>query len=558
MNIRELVTRSAISGSIAAVSFLAVRGLIKALTERRRVACQNGQYMLAVRDFGERHDVREFVQPHDAQVQALYQEIGPDAWQCYRWVCENISYAREMGEFWQYPYETLARGSGDCFTEDTKIVTLNPEGRYEAKPIAELSHHEGYQALSYDFGEQRFCFQPIIDFIPKGYRSVYRVSLRNGTSFKCTLDHRFFADDGEPISLSSINRNQTIYCARRIPALNWNSHITSDELWLSGLYLAEGYPKQHGSTCLCLANDNPTIQTNVIKCLDRLGMSYSPPTRKRHAYITIRKQNRASKAGYVKKRLLEMGSNSMDKHMPDEFLSLNRKQLVTLLEGFIRGDGYYPKRGKIHQPVRFSTKPRGNRPKPRLMHSTSSSNLASQIRLAPLILGRPIYTYYQKHHGGVGKHPIWRLYENNNSRFNKPTLHDLSHVSIKSVEPCGEEPVYDITVANTHNFLLADTSVLAHNCEDTSLLLASLLNNFSTSYVVLGEYLGYGHAWVQLDNQIFETTLSSPIIVNDPANYCAHAYFNEKIAIELWSGALEELFQLRRNELAKLRLIAGT
>lgn len=430
MNIRELVTRSAISGSVGAVSFLAVRGLINLLTQKRHVAYHNGQYMLAVRDFGEWHDVREFVQPHDAQVQALYQEIGPDAWQCYRWVCENISYAREMGEFWQYPYETLARGSGDCFTEDTKIVTLNPEGRYEAKPIAELSHHEGYQALSYDFGEQRFCFQPIIDFIPKGYRSVYRVSLRNGTSFKCTLDHRFFADDGEPISLSSINRNQTIYCARRIPALNWNSHITSDELWLSGLYLAEGYPKQHGSTCLCLANDNPTIQTNVIKCLDR--------------------------------------------------------------------------------------------------------------------------------HGGVGKHPIWRLYENNNSRFNKPTLHDLSHVSIKSVEPCGEEPVYDITVANTHNFLLADTSVLAHNCEDTSLLLASLLNNFSTSYVVLGEYLGYGHAWVQFDNQIFETTLSSPIIVNDPANYFAHAYFNEQIAIELWSGALEELFQIRRNELAKLRFIAGT
>ena len=75
---------------------------------------------------------------------------------------------------------------------------------------------------------------------------------------------------------------------------------------------------------------------------------------------------------------------------------------------------------------------------------------------------------------------------------------------------------------------------------------------------MLGKYLGYGHAWVQLDDQIFETTLASPIIVNDPANYCAHAYFNEQIAMELWAGALEELFQIRTNELAKLRLIAGT
>jgi len=522
----------------------------------QRVYYQDGEYLVSVR-YGAWHDLREFITPDDPAVLEVYSQVGQDAWQLFDFVCREISYRHDRrGEFWQLPRETLARRRGDCFTEDTKVLVVNPQGRYESKPIVELEHFDGFQAVSYDLFHQKIVTRPITNFMARGYRCVYRISLRNGTSFKSTLDHRFFSPNRSAVRPRSFRRNQSLLCARKIPPLDWNSHITDNELWLSGIYLAEGYPKQRGSTTLCIANDSLTIQRKVTECLEQLGMPYSPPSRKHHAYITILKPVGDSKAGFVKKRLLQMGTCSLDKDMPDEFLSLSRKQLNILLEGYVTGDGYYPRPSKIGRPRNFATRTRSNRPKPRLEHTTSSTKLAEQIRLAHLILGRPVYTYFQENHGGSGHNPIWRLYENTNSWFNKATLRDLSKVSVRSIEPCGEEPVYDITVDGTHNFLLADSAVLAHNCEDTSLLLCSMLRNFSDAKVTLGNYQGYGHAWCQQNGQILETTYTSARPVTDPQDYCPYCMFNEIEVIELWPGALDDIFSLGRDESTKLNLMA--
>lgn len=95
------------------------------------------------------------------------------------------------------------------------------------------------------------------------------------------------------------------------------------------------------------------------------------------------------------------------------------------------------------------------------------------------------------------------------------------------------------------------------DCDDTSILLASLLRNFTDAYVVAGTYRGYGHAWVSTNNQILETTLIEPIVVDDPWNYRPYVYFNEREVIEIWPGALQELMGVERNASRKLRLIAS-
>jgi len=94
------------------------------------------------------------------------------------------------------------------------------------------------------------------------------------------------------------------------------------------------------------------------------------------------------------------------------------------------------------------------------------------------------------------------------------------------------------------------------DCEDTSLLLCSLLRNFTDAYTVLGNYGGYGHAWCEYNRQVMETTYTSARPVPDPQDYCPYCMFNEFEAIELWPGALEELFALRRDEATKLGLMA--
>lgn len=94
------------------------------------------------------------------------------------------------------------------------------------------------------------------------------------------------------------------------------------------------------------------------------------------------------------------------------------------------------------------------------------------------------------------------------------------------------------------------------DCEDTSILLTSLLRNFTNAYVALGSFQGYGHAWVAKEGQIYETTYTRARPVPDSEDYCPYCYFNESELIELWPGALDEVFDLQRNEKLKLNLMA--
>lgn len=95
------------------------------------------------------------------------------------------------------------------------------------------------------------------------------------------------------------------------------------------------------------------------------------------------------------------------------------------------------------------------------------------------------------------------------------------------------------------------------DCEDTSLLLCSLLRNFSDAHVALGGFQGWGHAWVVNKGEILEATYTNARRVPDPGDYCPYVYFDEQEVIELWPGALGEVFELGRNEKQKLELMAG-
>ena len=94
------------------------------------------------------------------------------------------------------------------------------------------------------------------------------------------------------------------------------------------------------------------------------------------------------------------------------------------------------------------------------------------------------------------------------------------------------------------------------DCEDASILLASLLKNFSDAHVILGSYRGWGHAWVAKEGEILEATYSQARAVPDPDNYKGLVAFNDGEVIESYPGALREVFNIRRNEEVKLNLMA--
>ena len=100
---------------------VAIGLLGRAFTERR-VYAQDGQYLVPVR-YGQLHDIRDFVQPDNPDVVAVYSQYGPDPWSLYDFVCRNIDYRRDVGEFWQTPSETL-QGYGDCEDSANLLTSL--------------------------------------------------------------------------------------------------------------------------------------------------------------------------------------------------------------------------------------------------------------------------------------------------------------------------------------------------------------------------------------------------------------------------------------------------
>lgn len=96
------------------------------------------------------------------------------------------------------------------------------------------------------------------------------------------------------------------------------------------------------------------------------------------------------------------------------------------------------------------------------------------------------------------------------------------------------------------------------DCDDSANLLTSLLRAAGfNAYTAVGTYRGLGHAWTMLDGDILETTFTYAHDVPDPHHYVLYAMFNDQEVIEMWPGALNQLFTMaRRNELLKLNFMA--
>jgi len=95
------------------------------------------------------------------------------------------------------------------------------------------------------------------------------------------------------------------------------------------------------------------------------------------------------------------------------------------------------------------------------------------------------------------------------------------------------------------------------DCEDSTFLFVSLaLNCDPNIQAVLGSYQGYGHSWAAKNGFIYETTYTRAQPVPDPEHYIPYVLFDNRDVIELWPGALGEVFELGRDEAIKLSLMA--
>jgi len=368
-------------------------------------------------------------------------------------------------------------GYGDCLPLDIKIIAL-ADGKYKVRYFGDLKI--GDEVLSYNWKEGKFEPRKITAIMEKGALPVLEVKLRNGSSFQSTLDHHFFKWNHSFYRHATHNRNghpffrqrlseidykhsyeNSILLAREIPSLNLQQ-AKDAQLWLEGAYAAEGW-SEGGHTCI--SGDDPSYKFQTAACLIQTDTCFAMSKRSKSSYFRIH-------ASPLRGTLEQMGHNAFDKQFIESRLSASRKQLELLLDGYAKGDCYLnPRNSDIRYNNEEGINPNSHRVR---VYATSSDELASQLRLLHLILGRPLHSWYQTNHQGAGKSPIWRLTENTNSAFNKEILPGISKVSIKEIKELGKTEVRDITVEGNHNFVLADSFIIASNCEDVAALLATV------------------------------------------------------------------------------------
>jgi hypothetical protein len=115
--------------------------------------------------------------------------------------------------------------------------------------------------------------------------------------------------------------------------------------------------------------------------------------------------------------------------------------------------------------------------KAHLVHNTKSEELARQLRFMHLVLGRPLSGYRQR--AWHEKPVMYRLFEYKNTRDRKRP--ELVSSRLRSVELEQETRCCDLTVADNHNFLL-DNGSLVHNCDEPHALFLSMCAALSIGF----------------------------------------------------------------------------
>ncbi|MBN1216392.1 MAG: DUF4332 domain-containing protein [Candidatus Lokiarchaeota archaeon] len=418
-------------------------------------------------------DVKAFIKNNDEILNYIIQERdlkkpthNETALACQQFVCNFLKYkfdeeSSECPEFWQFPFESIQFGIGDCIAHYEEIYTK--EG---IKQIGNLKI--GDIILSYDFKNKEFCYKPITKIWEKGKLEICRILLRNGQTLDVSENHPFWIRQNQKESFYEKSYLKDIdlskWWKRKTPIAKKIPYEIKDIEWISeelsfviGHFLAEGWHEKDGK----IRSSGYDVLDEIIPILEKNEIPYSEYTNTSGVpCITFLKSE-------FKSFLRLFKENSYNIHIPEEIFHLPERKLEALINGFYLGDGHngnYPdKRGYISNKQEVL--------------STSSRRLANDIQRIGLQLGRTFHIWKQVKHGGFGKKPIYRITYNPKSHFLKDFGYkNISEVSIREYEKIGSTRMLDFEVKDTNSYVFKN-GIIGHNCEDGAILIAALMIN---------------------------------------------------------------------------------
>lgn len=382
----------------------------------------------------------------------------------YKWVSDWDLWNKV--DHWAVPDVVWVNKKDDCLEENTEILVKNG-----IRKIKDLK--EGDLVLSYNYDLEQYEYKKVIEIWDKGMLDGYKIRLTNAHSLIATGDHRFYCRFSEDFpERYEIKRLKNIrldyWCKRQLHCVHLLPEgvidIDKNLAYLYGMYISEGYSREF---TVHIAQDKKDIRAKIENVLNKLNVPYSKSKRDIHSSYNILKSE-------IRDKLKDLGSNSFDKKLPLEILNWNKESLRKLIEGMLDGDGTdctnYKYNFKNHQIKNDLWE-----------YSTSSEQVAKIFNIIVRKVYGNCYYYKQLKHQGKGKEPIWRLRFNPCSLSNRREIYKgISTISISRNYLSGvkNKHFYDIEVEDNHNFILADSGIISHNCDGLARLSGDMLGRF--------------------------------------------------------------------------------
>jgi hypothetical protein len=342
---------------------------------------------------------------------------------------------------------------GDCFPAGTLLLRDD----YTFVPVEELK--EGMKIWGFDrWSEvQRQWY--------KGILPVTVLTLNNGSQVKLTEDHHVFValckkhkDENRPnsqacwchleereivrITVSELKEGMVLICPNNIPF--GKEDFDPDCAWIEGLYIADGCSS--GNAAFVIAGKDGFPKEEQKRGVQDICSRLKIPTSWNESTIRVMDKEWAL-------RLQQAGQYARYKHALS--IGLNEKAARELLRGIMADSG-------------ANTNGNGR------TFTTTSRELMVQTRVLHRMCGVSCGYRYVENHGGLGKHPVFRLQTRDQNRSDGKSEKLLR---VREIErELFSTPCYDITT-DDHYVYLPEHDVTVSQCDCHTQALGALLRS---------------------------------------------------------------------------------
>jgi len=297
----------------------------------------------------------------------------------------------------------------------------------------------------------------------KGEKDLIAIRLNNGSILRVTEDHKLFRvtkvnenghctpsadlagprESAEEVRAGEVRLGDDLLTGGTIPC--GPESMTTDLAWLLGVYIADGWSEEHDGQPwrASISGKDGHPKEEQKRRVKEIAGHQGWETRWHERYIAINDRHAAA-------WLSATGKRAPSKHIPSG-LNYNEATIRVLLDG-LRADATLRDDGTV-------------------THGTTSALLAVQLRILYRMLGQSSSLRRVDDHGGLGSNPIYRITPRKNDRADGKKA--KIHARVKAIEELESAPVMDIET-DTGRFYLPETDLVVHNCDDATILVASL------------------------------------------------------------------------------------